>query len=119
MGPGFALGVLTALASPLAGCTSEALRGGPAAGAGGFGDVFRRGRRSLIHRHDSTWKPRYESDLGFRVSGKIIERLVNIGDRIAPGMTLARLDASDYRLSLELAEAELNAARSSLKTGAG
>jgi RND family efflux transporter MFP subunit len=65
--------------------------------------------------YTGTIKPRYESDLGFRVSGKIIERLVNIGDRIAPGMTLARLDASDYRLSLESAEAELNAARSSLK----
>ena len=51
--------------------------------------------------YTGTIKPRYESDLGFRVSGKIVERLVNIGDLVAPGMTLARLDASDYRLSLE------------------
>jgi RND family efflux transporter MFP subunit len=65
--------------------------------------------------YTGTIKPRYESDLGFRVAGKIVERLVNIGDRIAPGMTLARLDASDYRLSLESAEAELKAAQSSLK----
>ena len=60
-------------------------------------------------------RARYETDLGFRVAGKIVERLVNIGDSIAPGMTLARLDASDYRLSLESAEAELKAAQSSLK----
>lgn len=60
-------------------------------------------------------KPRYESDLGFRVSGKIVERLVNIGDTVTPGTTLARLDATDYRLSLESAEAELKAAQSSLK----
>jgi multidrug efflux system membrane fusion protein len=65
--------------------------------------------------YTGTIKPRYESDLGFRVAGKIVERLVNIGDSIAPGMTLARLDASDYRLSLESAEAELKAAQSSLK----
>ncbi|MDP1639590.1 MAG: efflux RND transporter periplasmic adaptor subunit [Hyphomicrobium sp.] len=65
--------------------------------------------------YTGTIKPRYESDLGFRVSGKIVERLVNIGDTVAPGMTLARLDASDYRLQLESAEAELKAAQSSLK----
>ena len=65
--------------------------------------------------YTGTIKPRYESDLGFRVAGKIVERLVNIGDRITPGMTLARLDATDYRLSLESAEAELKAAQSSLK----
>ena len=34
-------------------------------------------------------------------------------------MTLARLDATDYRLSLESAEAELKAAQSSLKAGRG
>ena len=65
--------------------------------------------------YTGTIKPRYESDLGFRVAGKIVERLVNIGDRVTPGMTLARLDATDYRLSLESAEAELKAAQSSLK----
>lgn len=65
--------------------------------------------------YTGTIKARYESDLGFRVSGKIVERLVNIGDQVTPGMTLARLDATDYRLSLESAEAELKAAESSLK----
>jgi RND family efflux transporter MFP subunit len=65
--------------------------------------------------YTGTIKPRYESDLGFRVAGKIVDRLVNIGDRVTPGVTLARLDATDYRLSLESAEAELKAAQSSLK----
>ncbi len=51
--------------------------------------------------YSGTIKPRYESDLGFRVGGKIVERLVNIGDTVAPGTTLARLDATDYRLSHE------------------
>jgi membrane fusion protein, multidrug efflux system len=71
--------------------------------------------RTDTRSYTGTIKPRYESDLGFRVSGKIVERLVNIGDLVTPGMTLARLDAHDYRLSLESAEAELTAAQSSLK----
>lgn len=65
--------------------------------------------------YTGTIKARYESDLGFRVAGKIIARLVNVGDPVEPGMTLARLDATDYRLSLESAEAELKAAQSSLR----
>jgi multidrug efflux pump subunit AcrA (membrane-fusion protein) len=65
--------------------------------------------------YTGTIKPRYESDLGFRVSGKIVERLANVGDLVTPGKTLARLDAHDYQLSLESAEAELTAAQSSLK----
>ena len=60
--------------------------------------------------YTGTIKPRFESDLGFRVSGKIVERFINIGDMVTPGMTLARLDATDYRLSLESADAELTAA---------
>ncbi len=68
--------------------------------------------------YTGTIKPRYESDLGFRVSGKIVERFINIGDRVAPGMTLARLDETDYMLSLESADAELKAAESSLAQAA-
>lgn len=112
--PLLAVGVLLALAPALAGCRSEsapyvaAPQPVRAATVKLTADVDARS-------YTGTIKPRYESDLGFRVSGKIVERLVNIGDRVAPGMTLARLDASDYRLSLESAEAELDAARSSLR----
>jgi RND family efflux transporter MFP subunit len=63
-------------------------------------------------------RARYETDLGFRVAGKIAERLVNIGDRIDKDQVLARLDPADYRLSLESSEAELAAAKSSLAQAA-
>jgi RND family efflux transporter MFP subunit len=113
-GPVFAAGALVALAAALAGCKSE---GAP------YVAVPQPVRAASVtlsaaanaRSYTGTIKPRYESDLGFRVAGKIVERLVNIGDRVASGMTLARLDASDYRLSLESAEAELRAAQSSLK----
>jgi membrane fusion protein, multidrug efflux system len=61
---------------------------------------------------------RYETDLGFRVAGKIVERLVNIGDRVDKDQVLARLDPTDYRLSVESSEAELAAAQSSLAQAA-
>ena len=59
-------------------------------------------------------KARREATLGFRVAGKIVERAVNVGDRVAPGQLLARLDRSDLALSLASATATLSSARSQL-----
>jgi RND family efflux transporter MFP subunit len=63
-------------------------------------------------------RARYETDLGFRVSGKIVERLINVGDRVKVGDVIARLDPQDLRLQVESAEAELAAATSSLTQAA-
>ena len=57
-------------------------------------------------------RARHETDLGFRVSGKVVERVVNVGDRVRIGDVIARLDAQDLRLQVESAEAELAAATS-------
>ena len=59
-------------------------------------------------------RARYETDLGFRVAGKITARIVNAGDRIRIGDVIARLDPEDLKLQVASAEAELAAARSSL-----
>lgn len=56
-------------------------------------------------------RARYETALGFRISGKIIERLVEVGDEVEAGTDLARLDPADYRLRLSEAAAELAAAK--------
>ena len=59
-------------------------------------------------------RSRYETQLAFRVSGKIAARLVDVGARVKAGDVLARLDPADTALlqasavaQLELAEAEL------------
>jgi multidrug efflux pump subunit AcrA (membrane-fusion protein) len=42
---------------------------------------------------------RVQSDLGFRVSGKIVERLVDTGQLVKRGQPLMRIDAADLRLA--------------------
>jgi len=59
-------------------------------------------------------RARYETDLGFRVAGKITVRGVNVGDRVRVGDIVARLDPQDLKLQTESAEAELAAATSNL-----
>jgi RND family efflux transporter MFP subunit len=59
-------------------------------------------------------RARTETDLGFRVAGKITARVVNVGDRVKAGDVVARLDPQDLRLQAESAEAEHAAAASSL-----
>lgn len=46
-------------------------------------------------------------DLAFKLAGRLEERLVDEGDRVGFGQTVARLDAADYRLQAARAEADL------------
>lgn len=54
---------------------------------------------------------RVQSDLGFRVGGKILERSVNLGQRVQKGQVLMRLDSVDLKLSLAAQQANVEAAR--------
>lgn len=56
-------------------------------------------------------RPRVETAYGFRVGGKLAERLVSVGDRVEPGRLLARLDPTDAAPAVAAAEASLAAAR--------
>lgn len=57
---------------------------------------------------------RTESDLGFRVSGKVIKRFVDPGDRVKRGDTLLILDIQDFELALRAAKTRVNAANARL-----
>ncbi len=51
--------------------------------------------------------PRIESTLGFRVSGKIVRRSVDVGTVVKPGDVIAQLDPADQRLAVDNARAAL------------
>src|SRR5476651_122226 len=57
-----------------------------------------------------TIKPRIETDMGFRVPGKVAKRLVEVGQTVEIGQPLATLDEVDLKLQAEQAEAEFRAA---------
>jgi len=57
-----------------------------------------------------TIKPRIETDMGFRVPGKVARRLVEVGQTVDVGQALATLDEVDLKLQAEQAEAEFRAA---------
>ena len=59
-------------------------------------------------------KPRYQSDLSFRVAGKVLSRLVDVGASVKQGDTLARLDTQDYKNRLRSAEADASSAAATL-----
>jgi multidrug efflux system membrane fusion protein len=54
---------------------------------------------------------RYESQLGFRVAGKIKARLVDVGAHVEAGQALAELDPMDLKLQAASAQANLTSAR--------
>lgn len=57
---------------------------------------------------------RREAVQGFRVGGRIVERLVDVGDPVKAGAPLATLDPVDFDLAVESASAEVDAARAAL-----
>ena len=57
-----------------------------------------------------TIKPRIETDMGFRVPGKVAKRLVEVGQTVDLGQPLATLDEVDLKLQAEQADAEFRAA---------
>ena len=59
-------------------------------------------------------KPRVEGSHGFRVSGRVVRRFVDVGALVKAGDPLAALDDADFHLQLDQAEAEERAARNVL-----
>lgn len=55
-------------------------------------------------------RARVESRLGFRVAGKLVQRHVELGQAVRAGQLLAQLDARDYRLAVQAAQAQVAAA---------
>jgi len=54
---------------------------------------------------------RVQSDLGFRVSGKVLERLVDAGQTVKRGQPLMRIDPVDLKLAAQARQDAVTAAR--------
>jgi len=61
---------------------------------------------------------RVQSNLGFRVSGKVIERLVDSGQGVHQGQPLMRLDRTDYAHAITTQVGNVDAARARLQQAA-
>ena len=65
-------------------------------------------------------QPKFSSNIAFRISGQINQRLVEIGDHVTADQVLARLDPKDQQANLDTAKAGLVSAQALLtqaKTG--
>ena len=60
-------------------------------------------------------KARVESDLSFKVSGRVIERRVGVGDRVKAGQVLATLDSTEQVADIESAKAGVSAQEATLR----
>ncbi|MBV9391570.1 MAG: efflux RND transporter periplasmic adaptor subunit [Verrucomicrobia bacterium] len=104
---------LPSIFAGLTACHKEAEAQGPAVRPVRTLTVVREpaGERVLLTGHIEAEN---EAALGFRISGRMIERLVNVGDRVKAGQVLARLDPQDERNGVRSAQANLSAAQGQL-----
>ncbi len=109
--------ILLGLAAPLAGCGDASSK---------ISDV--RPVRTIVvapkpmeddRRAIGEIRPRHESDLAFRVAGKLISRNAEIGALVKKGDVLAQLDDQDYRNKQKQAEADLITAQAVLAEAQG
>jgi RND family efflux transporter MFP subunit len=62
-----------------------------------------------------TARPAVESEVSFRVSGKLLELPVKLGSEVHTGDVLGRLDTSDYEIQVKQVEAQVTQAEALLK----
>jgi RND family efflux transporter MFP subunit len=61
-----------------------------------------------------TIQPRFQTDRGFRVLGRLVSRQVDVGDVVAPGQVLAQIDPLLLDLAVRGSEADLAKAQAQL-----
>ncbi|MEW6640447.1 MAG: efflux RND transporter periplasmic adaptor subunit [Pseudomonadota bacterium] len=66
-----------------------------------------------------TVQPRFKTDLGFRVLGRLIARSVNVGDVVEKGQTVAAVDPAALELAVRSATATVSSAQAQLTNATG
>lgn len=70
----------------------------------------------LVKTFSGVTKAELEANLSFRVSGRVDDIPVKVGDKLTNGQLVARLDSKDYAVLLEQARAELASSKASLRS---
>ncbi|MDO8341939.1 MAG: efflux RND transporter periplasmic adaptor subunit [Cellvibrio sp.] len=73
------------------------------------------GANSVSRSFSGVMAARVQSDLGFRVSGKVLERLVDTGQSVKKGQPLLRLDPVDLKLAAAAQQEAVTAAKALAK----
>ena len=68
-----------------------------------------------LQTYTGSVRPRYETNVAFRVVGKLIARKVEVGDRVTAGQVLSVLDPTDFELAVKAAENDRNAAEATAR----
>jgi RND family efflux transporter MFP subunit len=107
-----ALGFLPMLwASVLAGCESHSEANAPEPVRPVLTAPVEVSTSKVFGPFTGTIEPRYSSDLGFQIGGRVIARDVWVGDPVKKGQRLALLDPALIQFQLASAEAELASAQ--------
>ncbi|QGM47841.1 efflux RND transporter periplasmic adaptor subunit [Methylocystis heyeri] len=93
-------------AAALGGCDSKPRAADRAPDRPALVSIIHFAPQSRAREFTAAIRPRIESDLGFRVAGKVVRRLVEVGQRVKAGAILAALDDADLKLQKEQADAE-------------
>lgn len=72
-------------------------------------------QQQVVAEYSGSIRPRIESQLGFRVGGKIIARKVDVGAVVKPGQVLMQLDSQDLQLAQTQAQANFTTAKTNLE----
>lgn len=71
---------------------------------------LRYGAALETNRYFASVASRHEVEQAFRVAGKVVDRRVDVGQKVAEGDVLAVLDDTDYRLAEDAARRQVDAA---------
>lgn len=76
------------------------------------------GANTASRAFTGTVAARVQSDLGFRVPGKVLERLVDAGQAVKRGQVLMRIDSNDLKLAAQAQDEAVVAARARARQAA-
>ncbi|MGH8283157.1 MAG: efflux RND transporter periplasmic adaptor subunit, partial [Gammaproteobacteria bacterium] len=72
--------------------------------------VVGQSRQSVGATYSGSVTARFQSNQGFRVTGTVLKRLVEVGQHVAAGQPLLQLDPAQLNLNRQAAQAQLDAA---------